>query len=530
MTTDHEGFLWLERERARRAGLPPPPPIKHAVAYRVGATLDFYAAQALVEENSYRWRAQDTEALPTFDEARARLPNPFWEGHEDAIRCYWWTWEKTFANLRRPPARAFITNYIDTAFNGGLFLWDSIFILCFGRYGERVFPFRRTLDNFYALQYPDGFLPRELRPDGTNQFHPHDPASTGPNAVAWSEWGHYEMTGDRERLACVFPVILAYHRWLRLNRSWPDGSYFACGLSGGADNMDRLPPGYEPHVHHGHLAWIDSSAQAALSADLLLRMGEVLGRPDELADERAELDLLRRWFNDRAWDDRLGMPTDVRRDGRPTGVKQVGCYWALLAGLPSEEQARRMAAHLEDPASFARTHRVPTLAADQAGYSEEGRYWNGSIWAPTNWMVLKALERYGFDDIAHNIAVNHHDNVVRIWKETGTVWENYAPDSLRPGKPAKPDFVGWTGLPPIAVLLEHRFGLRPKVPENTLVWDLRNLEAFGVKQYPFGAIDLDLACAARRTPTEKPVITVRSPAPLHIDLRWAGGREVISVP
>jgi hypothetical protein len=34
----------------------------------------------------------------------------------------------------------------------------------------------------------------------------------------------------QERLRKVFPVLLAYHKWLRKNRSWPDGSYFSCGL------------------------------------------------------------------------------------------------------------------------------------------------------------------------------------------------------------------------------------------------------------------------------------------------------------
>ena len=136
--------------------------------------------------------------------------------------------------------------------------------------------------------------------------------------------------------------------------------------------------------------------------------------------------------------------------------------------------------------------------------------------------MLKFLERYGFDDLALDIAVNHQDDVVRIWTESGTVWENYAAYSVRPGKPAKPDFFGWTGLPPIAVLLEHRHGLRPNVPENTLVWDVRNVEACGVRRYPFGPVDFDLTCAARSNPRKKPKIEVLGPVPLRIDLRWAG--------
>jgi hypothetical protein len=86
------------------------------------------------------------------------------------------------------------------------------------------------------------------------------------------------------------------------------------------------------------------------------------------------------------------------------------------------------------------------------------------------------------------------------------------------------------GLPPIAVLFEHRFGLRPDVPAGTLVWDVRETAAHGVERYPFGADGLiDLRCAARSDARHRPSITVRSSVPLTIDLRWAGGRERIAI-
>ena len=279
----------VQRREAREPSNAP----YHGVGYHVAASLDFYAGQHLVAENTFRDRPVERQALPTFTESRAQLPAPYWDGHQDAIDCYWWTWKKAFGNLRQPSSRSHISNYIDTAFNGCLFLWDSVFILAFGKYGRKAFDFQRTLDNIYAGQLDDGFLTREIRPDGTFQFHPHDPASTGPNILAWSEWANYEITGDEDRLACVFPVLLAYHRWQRFNRSWPDGSYYSCGLACGMDNMKRVPSGYEPHVHHGHLSWIDATAQAALSADRLIRMARVLKRESDVSEEEVELDSLK---------------------------------------------------------------------------------------------------------------------------------------------------------------------------------------------------------------------------------------------
>ena len=65
--------------------------------------------------------------------------------------------------------------------------------------------------------------------DGQDRFHRHDPASTGPNVLAWAEWEHFSVHKDMGRLRKVLPVLLAYHRWCRKNRTWPDGSYFSCG-------------------------------------------------------------------------------------------------------------------------------------------------------------------------------------------------------------------------------------------------------------------------------------------------------------
>src|SRR5690606_19921297 len=160
-----------------------------------------------------------------------RLPQPHWQGHEPVINCYWKAWELAFANLRQPtPKNGFVANYIDTAFNGHLFLWDSVAILMFGRYRSRACDLQRTLDSLHAKQHPDGFICREIdAEDGQDCFHRHDPSSTGPNVLPWSEWESYLNTGDCDRLARVFPVLLAYHRWLRDHRTWKDGSYWACG-------------------------------------------------------------------------------------------------------------------------------------------------------------------------------------------------------------------------------------------------------------------------------------------------------------
>ena len=174
---------------------------------------------------------------------------------------------------------------------------------------------------------------------------------------------------------------------------------------------------------------------------------------------------------------------------------------------------------------------MPTLSADDPGYNHKGGYWLGAVWAPTNYMVLRGLRAAGAHELAHEIGMNHLENVVKVFETTGTLWENYAPESASPGEPARKDFVGWTGLSPIAILIEAIFGLRSEAARNELTWDIRLLEEHGVDRYPFGlGATLDLRCASRSSPEEEPIITAKASSPVKLVVTWPGGTRTIQLP
>lgn len=494
-----------------------------------------YVHNPLVDENTFRTMPPDVDAeVPTFDAARALLPHPFWLGSEQTIECYWRSWEIGFTHLLPPtPQNGFVAPYLDTAFNGHLFMWDSAFAMQFGQYGERAFHFQGTLDNLYAKQHPDGYICREIdEADGADVFERHDPSSTGPNVLPWAEWAYFQRFGDRQRLARVFPVLLAYTQWMRTYRTWLDGTYWTSGWGCGMDNMPRMEQGmgYDPAFSHGRMRWIDATLHAILSADILCQAARVLGRENSVTGLREDAALLREQVNQTMWDDASAFYYDRYSAGQLSKVRHIGAYWALLAGVVPPDRLERFIAHLDDPAEFNRPHRIPTLSHAHAEYSPEGAYWRGAVWAPTNYMVLKGLRASGYGSLAHLIACNHLENVVKVYEDTGTLWENYAPESAQPGIPAKPDFVGWTGLPGIAVLFEEIFGLQPDVPNRTLLWDVRLLDEHGVERYPFGAKGLlDLKCYARSSVLEKPMIEIRSNVPVTLKVVWAGGSGEVTV-
>lgn len=491
-----------------------------------------YVQNPLVEENGFRKKPADFSTPPSFKDVRCSLPQPFWLGNEPAIDCYWKSWEIGFSHLLSPTQKnGFVSPYLDTAFNGHLFMWDSAFAMQFGIYGSQAFHFQGTLDNLYAKQHPDGYICREIdEADGRDCFERFDPSSTGPNVLPWAEWSYFRQTGDRERLARVFPVLLAYTQWLRTYRTWLDGTYWSSGWGCGMDNMPRMEAGYHPAFSHGRMRWVDATLQAIISANILKQMAVILGREHSVETICAESKQLEKLVNKIMWNDADAFYYDVYANGKMSTVKHIGAYWALLAGVVGADRLERFTAHLDNPKEFNRPHRIPSLSRSHPEYAPDGGYWLGGVWAPTNYMVLKGLRQNGYGALAHLIARNHLENVVKVFESTETVWENYSPEYVRPGNPAKPDFVGWTGLPAIAVMLEEVFGLQPNAAQQTIHWDVRLLDEHGVDGYPFGSKgQVDLRCSARSTALEKPVVEVRSNMPVKVKIHWAGGEGELEI-
>jgi glycogen debranching enzyme len=491
-----------------------------------------YVNNLLVDENVYRRMPPDGTTPPTFEKVRHLLPEPFWLDQEATIDCYWRTWEIAFSHLEAPNAHnKFISPYLDSAFNGHLFMWDSAFAMQYGVYGSRAFRFQDTLNNLYSKQHPDGYICREIdEADGRDVFERFDPSSTGPNLLPWAEWNYFTHTGDHERLARVFPVLLAYTQWFHTYRTWQDGSYWSSGWGCGMDNLPRLEPGYDPKFSHGRMSWIDTSLQAVFAGTLLHKMADTLGRNNSLNGLAVENERLKRYINRTFWDEQTSYYYDRLASGKLSRVMHIGAYWALLAGVPTASRLERFIAHLDAPDEFNRPHRIPALSHHHPDYENEGGYWCGGVWAPTNYMVLKGLRAVGNGALAHLIARNHLDHVVKVFEDTDTLWENYAPEGVSPGKPAKPDFVGWSGLPAIAVLFEDVFGIQPDAPNHTLRWDVRLLDEHGINRYPFGLNGvLDLKCHARESALEKPVIEIRSNVPVKLIVHWAGGEGELEI-
>ncbi|HMA63477.1 MAG TPA: trehalase family glycosidase [bacterium] len=476
------------------------------------------------------------EPIPEYNKIKDDLPVPVLSDNQEWIDMYWYSWKLAYNRIKSPQKDSpFVSNWLDEAFSQNIFQWDTIFMIMFARYGHHIFPSVNSLDNFYCLQHESGYIGREYREsDGKaihfkdgNLFHPQGWQNTiNPPLFSWAEIESFQLSGDTARLTKVIPVLEKYAQWLEREgrpgaKNWEKNGrrsqskhqlYWNTPLGSGMDNTPRP-------IQKGS-GWIDMSAQMVIMYDNLAKMCRITGKLEKASHYEQKSNIITKKINKWCWNSDDGIYYDVDREGEQFSKKTAASFWPLLAEVADSMQAEKLTQHLKDPQEFWRPFVFPTLAADEPEYSPDGNYWRGSVWAPTNVMIIKGLEKYGYEKFAHQATEKYLKGMYNVFQNTGTVWENYAPEKLQPGDPAQPNFVGWTGCGPIQLLIENVLGFRPYASANKLVWHLNRTDRHGIKNLRFGNIKTTLICQKRENIQETPQIETNSNRAFNLIIKF----------
>jgi hypothetical protein len=457
-----------------------------------------------------------------------RLPSPILDGDPSAVQLYWEAWRMAWEKVSFGTAEnGFAAAYMDEGFNDEIFQWDSSFITLFGRYGLRLFPVMATLDNFYLKQRADGYIQRVYsEADGKEvQVPTESEPMINPPLFSWVELAYYRFSGDASRLPTVLPRLERHYAWLKDNIRHPlgKGLYFQTDLGSGMDNT--------PRGDVAEAAWADMSLQQALNARSLASIARVVGDAPREKLWTDEHQALKGQINALLWNAQDGMHYDLLRSGALAKVKHIGAFWALIAEVVDASGAAALVAHLQDAAEFYRPHLFPTLAASEPTFVAAGNYWRGSVWAPTNYMVIKGLGVHGYRDLAREAAASHLKSLIAVYAspptdpskiapeerdgDYKTIWECYSSELVAPCTRwdntyfGRQDFVGWSGLGPIALLIEEILGIEVDGVAGSITWRMTRVDRHGVERLQLGASNLvDLVAAARATPNSPATIAV----------------------
>lgn len=402
---------------------------------------------------------------------RKDLPEPVLGEHSEWVDLYYDTWRIA----DRKTTEYCGETIFDTAFTTNrIWMWDTVWISLFGVYSQNAHPRVHNpmhgFDVFYSKQRKDGCIPHVYDATGNHNFDIHNPIFT------LGEMNYYRHVGDVIRLERVLPILDRLFVYVKKKYSREDGLYRQLDWNNG---MDNRPCGAFS---------IDAACEQAMVAEQIMEMARTVGDKNREKRYEEEYNELKKIINSKMWHESDRFYADCNNNAEPVNYWSVASYWAFLSGVATKERAELMKQHLFDPENFKTPMMVPTLGRKSSGYDKDGGdYWCGAVWVPSNTMVIRGLQKYGYINEARQIAINGLDGMYKTWQRTGTLFENYDQERAGlPGETSKKDFVGWSGVQPIATLIETIIGISADAPENTIRWSLRLIERHGIRNLKWG--------------------------------------------
>lgn len=450
---------------------------------------------------------------PSFD--RALIPQPVFDAEPGYVELYWKAWEQAYAHVKWQKGLVQPLYMDEGLWDDTIWIWDSEFMVMFCKYAPKLFPGIQTLDNFYYTMLEDSGSSLRIQ-------HPDNPPF-----FAWVENDYYKITGDRDHIRellldkkfpqrywDLFPT-LSPERKLQFDHypialKYKGIGYEWNGISSGMDNTPRTRAGKG-------MLWVDAISQQSLSALYISRLAKVAGDGATARDFEKKWKKLRRIVNKYYWDDSDGCYYDIvpapsgetasvadvqasPSAWRTTGILTPASFWPMLAEIPSKAQARRMTEFALRPDKLGGEVPWVTVSRDDPDFdANDGWYWRGSMWLPTAYMGIKALEKYGFQEAADTTAEKVLSWMLRTYcdYEPHTIWECYSPTAPTPssnhGKRVRPDFCGWSALGPISLFIENVLGFHDiDASSRTVRWDIRHDCRHGLNNLTFGDTTTDL--------------------------------------
>lgn len=237
-----------------------------------------------------------------------------------------------------------------------------------------------------------------------------------PHTTPLGLHGIYEVfrrTGDEQFLKRHLPDMIAYEQKLTSHDPDGDGLVDYMGMVDEYDYSLRwrtVVPGFKKEnrslLRFDHpLEMVDINAQLCLLREDLSEAAQIVG--DSNLERRVKQRHARtvKAINELMWNEKWGCYQDIHSETHEgTGVYSVAAYSALLAGVASPDQAKRMVRLLDDPKAFGSPYPVPSVMVRTPDLDPSHITYGGDVLLTSGvWITVNGLVRYGYTDKARQI-------------------------------------------------------------------------------------------------------------------------------
>lgn len=365
-------------------------------------------------------------------------------------------------------------------------------------YSNRNYSAFANLDAIYAKQEESGAI------RGAYYFATGEPVLTKDNSLglsppifSWVEYDIYHKIGIKKRVKDVLPILANYFDWLDQVAFDEELGLYRTPLA------STMMPDCKSRQKAAYL--IDFNCQQALNALYMSYLADIMNDKEFSFRYKKRYFMLKTKINAIMWSADDGFYYDLDADRQHINSKTLAAYWALLAELPTEENADVLIAHLQDKNGFATPNPFPSVAVTDMFFSESGDGFNGGVYPELTYMVIKGLEKFKRYDFAREAAAKHIYFILdRLHLEgdgIGHFWRCYQPLT---------DGIAWVGndkenrngkddltmvcLATITMMIENIVGLVISLPRKTVDWIVPTLELMGIENLSLKRNIISILC------------------------------------
>lgn len=244
----------------------------------------------------------------------------------------------------------------------------------------------------------------------------------------------YEMlqkAEDKEHILSYYARARLYYLFLAGKIRGSTTAKFKSGLLTTYDyfysssGMDDYPPQVAMAKENlrDTAAPVITTSQVIRFGKILSIMADRLGKSEDIAEYKADIEGFTKALNTYSWDNDSGYYSYVlHNEGyEPTG-KFVTCdgenlnkgldgIYPIIAGVCDENQKEKILSHMKNESEMHTPFGISAVDKSASYYKVNG-YWNGNIWFPHQWFIWKSMLDMGNADFAKDIA----HLALNIWK------------------------------------------------------------------------------------------------------------------
>lgn len=332
--------------------------------------------------------------------------------------------------------------------------WDTFFIgIAISKsVPEKINFFKEALLNFLAFTTDSGKTPRTISPiKFWDPYDQHKPFLAQGCLLVSETLNDYSWIDD-----WIWNKLISFLRFWEETRGFHGLARWKSALESGPDNNPTIVnlPNYAAES-------VDINCYLFKEYEAMAKIAQQLGKDSKEWEQK--MNLLKIQINSTFWDEEEGIYYDVNNfsdtDIDFIKVKSWTCFLPLWAEVASKKQAEILVKKHIMSSEFLSLNGLRTIPNDNPIYNTAKRWliyehsenrrrvisnWQGPVWILPNWLITIGLAKYGYKKEAEEIAKRVIKLLQKDLKETGTMHENYDPET---GKGLwSPDFGSWNLL------------------------------------------------------------------------------------